>query len=707
MSVSSFNYCKASDERQIQQLSRFFLQRANWNDEKFINGIPALEWHSMSDVRRDMYMKEKRKDEAFKTSMCKGFIHTGFCRYGSNVVSLTGRMSFVYVRFTPSIRLSCAATTLCKGCVCMVLAANLSISRRQAVVVPYIVPVWILYLMIAILIVLLEPDPFSSKNLFADSRGSLTSTYDGKNFSRSCFPIGIFNKHTIAKRTVTPYAASRLSKRAIARLNTFGSELSSLRTFITSARCISNLRAASQNSLVAPATTRWISNEIMVNAFLGNVELIQKETELLAPELVEQLSDLIVHQNDFVIFGDIMNTINKVVKDLQGRRIVKMLAQKYVRDIAAPEPGQRQIDFPVDVVDVLEDELEKYSSTPGFNIDSLKFWKDNEKLSKFDLLATLEDNGQTSRKNNHSSHSPSSKPSNAASALLCCFRSKNNGDNSKQEDFLDSNSNSGTYTKQKAHFSTSSSGFVAQKLNSRSSSLDATLQYHRLTLPSHAEIEFEEDEVGPGYARIMKTPKLPKKEKTRLIDVLPLNMDVLPNSKHETPTVTLTKPKTKKEPGVQVSADMAQIATVHPFNNGANTNPYHSSSTYKFEDVTDDPKYKQQGDDNENREEGSLIEWNRLDKHGSKTSSNNNNRHSVCEANSAVKTRSTSLAGSKLLAPSNWRQSPVQRQQPSSQQQMAHVIDVQVGQPCTAMAHCNCFGFRPHTWRWATIYFIH
>uniref|UniRef100_A0A915EE82 Uncharacterized protein n=1 Tax=Ditylenchus dipsaci TaxID=166011 RepID=A0A915EE82_9BILA len=96
----------------------------------------------------------------------------------------------------------------------------------------------------------------------------------------------------------------------------------------------------------------------MVNAFLGNVELIQKETELLAPELVEQLSDLIV----------------------QGRRIVKMLAQKYVRDIAASKPGQRQIDFPVDVVDVLEDELKKYSSTPGFNIDSLKFWKDNEEV---------------------------------------------------------------------------------------------------------------------------------------------------------------------------------------------------------------------------------------------------------------------------------------------------------------------------------------
>uniref|UniRef100_A0A914LZK0 Uncharacterized protein n=1 Tax=Meloidogyne incognita TaxID=6306 RepID=A0A914LZK0_MELIC len=32
-------------------------------------------------------------------------------------------------------------------------------------------------------------------------------------------------------------------------------------------------------------------------------------------------------------------------------------------------------------------------------------------------------------------------------------------------------------------------------------------------------------------------------------------------------------------------------------------------------------------------------------------------------------------------------------------QKMAHVIDVEVGQPCSRMAICNCYGFRPHTWR--------
>ncbi|KAL3124423.1 hypothetical protein niasHT_007706 [Heterodera trifolii] len=31
--------------------------------------------------------------------------------------------------------------------------------------------------------------------------------------------------------------------------------------------------------------------------------------------------------------------------------------------------------------------------------------------------------------------------------------------------------------------------------------------------------------------------------------------------------------------------------------------------------------------------------------------------------------------------------------------QMAHVIDIEVGQPCSRMAICNCYGFRPHTWR--------
>lgn len=36
----------------------------------------------MSDERRAQFMRNKRKQEAFKTEMCKGFIRTGYCRYG-------------------------------------------------------------------------------------------------------------------------------------------------------------------------------------------------------------------------------------------------------------------------------------------------------------------------------------------------------------------------------------------------------------------------------------------------------------------------------------------------------------------------------------------------------------------------------------------------------------------------------------------------
>lgn len=52
--------------------------------KNMISGVNASEWHSMSDERRSQFMREKRKREAFKTEMCKGFLRTGFCRYGTN-----------------------------------------------------------------------------------------------------------------------------------------------------------------------------------------------------------------------------------------------------------------------------------------------------------------------------------------------------------------------------------------------------------------------------------------------------------------------------------------------------------------------------------------------------------------------------------------------------------------------------------------------
>lgn len=47
------------------------------------NGVDTVEWHAMSDERRAQFMRDKRKQEAFKTEMCKGFIRTGYCRYGA------------------------------------------------------------------------------------------------------------------------------------------------------------------------------------------------------------------------------------------------------------------------------------------------------------------------------------------------------------------------------------------------------------------------------------------------------------------------------------------------------------------------------------------------------------------------------------------------------------------------------------------------
>lgn len=38
----------------------------------------------MSDERRSQFMREKRKGEAYKTELCKGFIRSGYCRYGED-----------------------------------------------------------------------------------------------------------------------------------------------------------------------------------------------------------------------------------------------------------------------------------------------------------------------------------------------------------------------------------------------------------------------------------------------------------------------------------------------------------------------------------------------------------------------------------------------------------------------------------------------
>jgi hypothetical protein len=56
------------------------MPRSNSN---FINGIPAEQWKSMTDLEREDFLKIKRRQEAFKTALCQAFQKTGECRYGN------------------------------------------------------------------------------------------------------------------------------------------------------------------------------------------------------------------------------------------------------------------------------------------------------------------------------------------------------------------------------------------------------------------------------------------------------------------------------------------------------------------------------------------------------------------------------------------------------------------------------------------------
>ncbi|KAI1709122.1 zinc finger c-x8-C-x5-C-x3-H type (and similar) domain-containing protein [Ditylenchus destructor] len=51
---------------------------------RLVDGISEAEWHAMSDHRRQIYLQEKRKSQAFKTGMCKDLARTGLCAYGQS-----------------------------------------------------------------------------------------------------------------------------------------------------------------------------------------------------------------------------------------------------------------------------------------------------------------------------------------------------------------------------------------------------------------------------------------------------------------------------------------------------------------------------------------------------------------------------------------------------------------------------------------------
>ncbi|CAD5206948.1 unnamed protein product [Bursaphelenchus okinawaensis] len=134
--------------------------------------------------------------------------------------------------------------------------------------------------------------------------------------------------------------------------------------------------------------------------------------------------------------------------------------------------------------------------------------------------------------------------------------------------------------------------------------------------------------------------------------------------------------------------EMAMIARVKPYQASKDENPH---SHYQFEDVTDDPKYQEKKLPDL---EGALVEYCRIDHNKQKPQPQVLQSHTVVSARSQV----DSFGGSPKARPQAaiWA---------ADRKLMAHIIDVDVGQPCSNSAKCQCYGFRPHPWRTIGFFF--
>uniref|UniRef100_A0A915D7Y5 Uncharacterized protein n=1 Tax=Ditylenchus dipsaci TaxID=166011 RepID=A0A915D7Y5_9BILA len=99
---------------------------------KIINGLPAEQWHSMSDERRRIFMQDKRKKSAFKTEMCKGYVERVFATSVLAVVSRILSTSFAFARCIPSSSQNCAGTMPSMEAVSTVLVPSFHVFMAAA-----------------------------------------------------------------------------------------------------------------------------------------------------------------------------------------------------------------------------------------------------------------------------------------------------------------------------------------------------------------------------------------------------------------------------------------------------------------------------------------------------------------------------------------------------------------------------------------------
>uniref|UniRef100_A0AAF5D9R8 LIM zinc-binding domain-containing protein n=1 Tax=Strongyloides stercoralis TaxID=6248 RepID=A0AAF5D9R8_STRER len=185
-----------------------------------------------------------------------------------------------------------------------------------------------------------------------------------------------------------------------------------------------------------------------------------------------------------------------------------------------------------------------------------------------------------------------------------------------------------------------------------------------------------------------------------------------------------------------VEKDMSMVATVYPFQRSSNSHDemneknddegvvkdhYENQSDFRIEDVTDDPNYQVDDNKNENDNyEGSLVEYCRLDPFDK--DGKFNPRNSIFEAvtyrqspsDNDINNMISSLKDSKISDKerNNYRYSFIQPNYdsngnifeevgkicPYSEETMANILDIAVGEPCINEKKCKCHGFAPHKW---------
>lgn len=98
-----------------------------------------------------------------------------------------------------------------------------------------------------------------------------------------------------------------------------------MRNFVTKGRRVALLRAALGNALAAPTETRWMSNFMITNEFIKNVQKIQENTNRIVPELMPTLNNILDNLDSFQTFNDLMKFYQKVILDLQVINVINII----------------------------------------------------------------------------------------------------------------------------------------------------------------------------------------------------------------------------------------------------------------------------------------------------------------------------------------------------------------------------------------------